>query len=134
MTDATKQLRALRRRLVRELRAAVAPLLYASGYRTAIDPSKGLLAGSRAYRLHPFRPRNGDGVVSFRTLRGGIVIGGFCGFTEDGILTDVEGGGCVTASWSSIPVEDLVRLLTFVAEYRRTHPSPRQPSTTSGTP
>lgn len=92
-----------RKAVVAEIGSIVTPRMRDSGYRKALDPSKGLLAGSRPLRVWvPDEPMQLDGYV----LTDVVAI------TEDGVMTDATGGGCVTESWNCFPLEDLQLLLT----------------------
>lgn len=97
-----RTLRSLRQRFVKEIESAVAPLLWNSGF--VHDAEK------RPYRIYAFKDRRGK--WRDRKLRHGIVVRGFGGFTEDGIITNSYGHGLATCGWDDIPVEDLRKLVS----------------------
>jgi hypothetical protein len=103
--------------LVSSIEGLVAPHLRASGYRRVIDPSKGIFGGTRALLLWaPDEPIILDGFALTDVLA----------ITEDGVMEDATGGGCVTGAWDCYPVEDLQMLL---AELRKRLPAtPKGPA------
>ena len=102
-----------RRFAIERIKRLVAPHMRDSGYRKALDPSKGLLAGSRALRVwSPPDRRNGQ----LQNLGGFVVQEVWC-VTEDGVMTDAYGGGAVTTYWAAIPLEDLARLETMIPRW-----------------
>lgn len=103
-----------RQGIVREIRRMIEPHLRDSGYRTAVDPSKGILGGSRPLRV--WLPTDAAG----RTVDRDWVIGGFLvetmsGVTEHGAITDGHSGGLVTTYWTGIPIEDLLKIRSWLA-------------------
>lgn len=94
-----------RKAIVARIESLVTPLLHDSGYRMALDPSKGVLGGSRPLRLWaPSEPIQLDGFALVEVLA----------ITEDGVIEDATGGGCITGTWDCYPVEDLKALLGAV--------------------
>lgn len=96
-----KTLRAARRKVLAELRKLFAPHMWESGFR--IGPS----GSSRPMKL--WAPRDARGkptVVEFN----GRALTEFWGFSEQGIITDAYGGGCVTEALTSFSLEDLLLL------------------------
>jgi hypothetical protein len=103
-----------RQGIVREIRRMLEPHLWESGYRKALDPSKGILGGSRPLRL--WMPRDAAGKVIDRDWAlGGFVLTAIQGVTEDGVMTDGFSGGLVTTYWMGIPIEDLLKLRSWLA-------------------
>jgi hypothetical protein len=98
----------MKRKLIREIKRLIRPLLYDSGYRKALDPKQGILGPSRAWKV--WRP--GDN-TPFK-LRGGYKLTEFFAFYEDGMITDAYGGGAVFEAYEDFPVEDLHRLRSWV--------------------
>lgn len=96
-----------RQKLIRSIRRQIKPHLWPSGFRTPIDPRKGLLAGSRPLLLWSPR-RNG------RTWRlGGFVVDNVEGVTEGGPITD-SSMVIVTTGWGDMPYEDLLKFHDWV--------------------
>lgn len=95
--------------LERQIEALIAPYLYESGYRR-----RAFAQDRQMLRL--WVPRNLAGKLTNKTytLLGGFVVTTFEGFTEDGVITDAEGGGLATVSWASLPLEDLFRLAAWL--------------------
>lgn len=113
-----KEIRVIRRRLLRRLKAEVEPLLYDSGYVRPLDRSKGLFGPTRPYRLYAFQDANEN--VDPIVLRGGMAIQECYAITEDGVITDAYGHGAVTTYWRSVPVEDIEKLLKVVLKLKAT--------------
>lgn len=109
----SKQIAHRRRAILREIQVMIEPHLWESGYRTALDPRKGILGGSRPLRLWMPRDRKGT-VVDRDWALGGYVLETIQGVTEDGVIVDGAGGGLVTERWEGIPVEDLIRLQSWL--------------------
>ncbi len=109
----SKQIAHRRRAILREIRTMIEPHLWESGYRKALDPSKGFLGGSRSLRLWIPRDRKGE-IVHRDWALGGYVLETIQGVTEDGAIVDGAGGGLVSERWEGIPVEDLVKLQSWL--------------------
>lgn len=99
-----RELKNLRRRLLAQIRRLVAPHLRESGYRTAIDPKKGRLGGTRPMLLWARKDREDIPV------RSAYYVDSLVAITELGPITDAHGGGCVTEGWGCFPVEDLASI------------------------
>jgi len=99
--EAQKAIRAARRKVIAEVRKLFAPLMWESGYRI------GPIGNSRPMKL--WAPTGADGkptVVRFN----GHALTEFWGLSEEGVITDAYGGGCVTQALASFPLEDLLML------------------------
>lgn len=104
-----------RQGIVREIRRMIEPHLWDSGYRKPLDRSKGIFGGTRPYRL--WIPRDATGKVIDRDWAiGGFVLETIQGVTEDGVMTDGVAGGLVTTYWAGIPIEDLLKLRSWLAK------------------
>lgn len=91
----------VRRTLVSDLKKIFEPRMWESGYRI------GPIGNSRPMKLWVHKDKNGNlSEVRFS----GDDLTTFCGVSENGVITDVDGGGCVTESWSSFSIEDLMML------------------------
>ena len=113
-----------RQGVVRDIRRMIEPHLWDSGYRKAVDRSKGILGGSRPVRI--WAPRDAKGEVIDRDwVIGGFVVDTIQGVTEDGAMTDGIAGGLVTTYWAGIPIEDLLKLRSWLA--RRLPEAPALP-------
>lgn len=107
-----KQIAAARRALIRDIRKAIDPHLWESGFRTPITPSKGIFGGTRPVRLWVPRDANGRATDKSWNL-GGHVLEHVEGITENGPITDSH--MCiVTTYWAGIPIEDLIKLKAWV--------------------
>lgn len=112
-TEANRLIGGARRGLVRELTKKIATHLRECGYRTAIDPSKGILGGSRPLRV--WVPIGRDGKPTFKGYNlNGHSIQEFMGVNEHGVVTDIDGGGLVDMEWDAIAVEDLLKLRAWL--------------------
>jgi hypothetical protein len=90
-----------RKAVIKEIESLVAPHLRDSGYRKPLDPSKGILGGSRPLRLWaPKEPIRLDGFV----MQDVIAV------TEDGVIDDATGGGAMQSGFGCFPLEDLKSL------------------------
>ncbi len=88
-----------RKRLVSEILVLAEPHFRDSGYNKHLDPSKGMFGPKRPLRLYaPTNP------VEFED---GFVLTSMWAITEDGIMTDAEGGGAVLEGFDCFPMEDL---------------------------
>jgi hypothetical protein len=98
--------------------------MYDSGYRKALDPTKGILGGTRPLRLWapPDKPSG-----ALQNL-GGFVLHEIYAVTKDGVMTDAYGGGAVTTPWQEIPVEDLLRLERSLGTWLPVTEATRMPS------
>lgn len=102
-----------RRFLTQRIRKALEPHMWDSGYRKALDPSKGILGGTRALRL--WIPQDANGKIIDKTWRiGGYVLDEIEGITEDGAITDSY-CAIVTTPWCEVPIEDLVKVERWLA-------------------
>jgi hypothetical protein len=99
----------MKRKLIREIQRLIRPLLYDSGYRKALDPRKGILGPTRAWKVWTPNAKQ-----DFFKLRGGYKLTEFVAFYEDGLITDAYGGGAVFETYNDFPVEDLFRLRNWV--------------------
>lgn len=102
-TDLDRILRNARRRTLAAIKRLVTPHFRESGYRTRIDPKKGIIGNSRPMLLWT----NGERDIP---VDGGFYVDSIIAITEHGPMTDAHGGGCVTDGWGNFPLEDLVRL------------------------
>lgn len=117
LDEIQKQLRAARRKVIRELRKLFAPQMWESGYRI------GPIGNSRPMKL--WAPKGADGkptVVRFK----GQALTEFWGLSEEGVITDAYGGGCVTQPLASFSLEDLLMLHKWAVNHL-----PAQPVTTA---
>lgn len=99
--EVQKTLRAARRKVIAELRKQFAPHMWESGFRV------GPIGNSRPMKL--WAPKGADGkptVVRFR----GQALTEFWGLSEQGVITDAYGGGCVTQDLTCFSLEDLLML------------------------
>ena len=102
-----------RRFLVVRILKRMEPHLRDSGYRKALNPTKGLLGKSRPLRFwSPPDRKNGE-----PQNLGGFLIGPIYAITEDGVMTEAWGGGAVTSQWRDIPLEDLVKLQNNIEKW-----------------
>jgi len=94
-----------RKALVAAILAQVKGFFWESGY--VKHP-----ATDRREALKVWVPRDENGKLTDKsyTLRGGMVLDTFEGFTEEGVITDGFAGGLVTTYWNALPIEDLYRL------------------------
>lgn len=94
-----------RKALVKSILAQVKPFFWASGY--VKHP-----ATDRREYVQLWVPRSESGKYTEKsyTLKGGMVLDTFEGFTDEGVITDGFAGGLVTTYWEGIPIEDLYRL------------------------
>lgn len=93
----------IKRQCIRAILRILKPKFWPSGYNTG-KPSRPLLLvtvkkplKSRSYHFNT----DGD--------RGEML-----GFTEEGVMTDAEGGGMLTAYYEAMCLEDLIKLRTLV--------------------
>lgn len=93
----------LRSQTIAALKNKLDPLMYDSGFRV------GKVGSSRPMKLWSPKARP----VIFEE---GMALTEFWGWSEQGVITDAYGGGCITESLSSIPLEDLMMLQTWVEE------------------
>lgn len=102
-----REITAARRRIVAAIKKVVTPMFRESGYRVR-EP-----AGSRPLKL--WTPLDAKGAATLKEfpLRG-FVLTSFLGFSEGGVITDCAGGGLVTESYGSFPLEDLELLHKWV--------------------
>jgi hypothetical protein len=106
--EAQKTLRTARRKVIAELRKLFTPLMWESGYRI------GRIDDSRPMKL--WAPQGPDGkttVVRFK----GQTLTEFWGLSEQGVITDAYGGGCVTQALASFPLEDLLMLHKWAVKH-----------------
>lgn len=114
ISEARKLLKSTRRKVMAELRKIFASHMWDSGYRI------GSIGNSRPMKLWaPWDAQNEPAVVEFD----GQALTEFWGFSENGIITDVYCGGCVTQSLSSFSLEDLLMLHKWAVKHVRAHPS-----------
>jgi hypothetical protein len=94
-----------RKALLKAILAQIKPFFWVSGY--VRNP-----ATDRRENVPLWVPRNAKGELTLKSysLKGGMVIDTFEGFTDEGVITDGTGGGMVTTYWHGIPIEDLYRL------------------------
>ena len=94
-----------RKALVKSILAQVKPFFWASGY--VKHP-----ATDRREYVQLWVPRDVKGKYTEKSysLKGGMVLDTFEGFTDEGVITDGFAGGLVTTYWEGIPIEDLYRL------------------------
>ena len=92
----------LRRRLVRQIKALATPRFRDMGYRKALDRKKGILGGTR-----PMRGTALKAPIALKFAGDGDEI---IAITEDGVMIDACGGGCVTWGYGCLAVEDLARI------------------------
>lgn len=94
-----------RKNLVKAILAQVQQYFWTSGYvsRPATDQRK---------NVKLWAPRNAKGELTMKSysLKGGMVVGTFEGFTEEGVITGGYGHYLETTYWAGIPIEDLYRL------------------------
>lgn len=102
------ELQKLRRKLLREIKAIIAPHLWESGYRTPIDRSKGIFGGTRAVKLWVHKDEQGNMTEKVFKIRG-MLIDEIDGFTEDGVITD-SSYMLTTTYWRGVPLEDLFKI------------------------
>lgn len=96
---------ASRKKLVQELLSTIEPYFYNSGYNKYLDPKKGLFGPKRPLQVYrPKDPVEFDGFVLQRMIA----------ISEDGLITDAYGGGCIVESFECFPIEDLKMLLEWV--------------------
>ena len=96
------------------IRRKASPHLYESGYRTPLDRKKGLLAGSRPLRI--WAPTGANGRPTTIEING-FAVESLHAVTEDGLMTDAYGGGCVTTGFGGLPVEDLIAIDKALDKY-----------------
>lgn len=97
-----------RRFLTQRIRKMLEPHMWESGYRTAVNRSKGILGGSRALRI--WIPKDAEGNAMNRTWRiGGYVVDEIEGVTEEGPIVDSH-CAILTCDWGAIPIEDLIKI------------------------
>jgi len=101
------QLAAVRRSTIREIKKLIRPYLRKSGFRTPIDPKKGIFGGTRSLLL--WTPANDK----TWKIRGSYVLEEIEGITEGGPITDSYCAIVVT-DWNSLPCEDLLKLRDWV--------------------
>ncbi len=97
MTDLKK----IRRNTVASIRRKTNPRLYDSGFQRAINKKKGILAGSRPYRLWA--------LLEHKIELNGFSVDTVIAVTEDGLMVNVHGGGCTVMKYADIALEDLIR-------------------------
>lgn len=94
-----------RKALVAAILAQVKGFFWTSGY--VSHP-----ATDRRKNVELWVPRNDKGEPTMKSysLRGGMVVGTFEGFTDEGVITGGYGHFMETTYWAGIPIEDLYRL------------------------
>lgn len=97
-----------RNRLVRAIKAQIAPFLYPSGYRI------GVIGKSRPLLLWVPKDKKGNPLRRSFKLQNALVIEDFEGFTEEGVIGDSYGHGLSVTYWNGIPIEDLFRLSNWM--------------------
>lgn len=111
MDDLNKIIKSARRRQINSIRRLFNPRMWDSGYRTG-----GMIGSPDRRALKLWAPKDKDGEwyeVKFK----GFQLTDFCGISEEGIIVDAYGGGCMTASLASFPLEDLIMLEKWAIEH-----------------
>lgn len=99
--EVQKTLRTARRKVIAELRKLFAPHMWESGFRT------GPIGSSRPLKL--WAPKDAKGKPT-QILFKWQSLTEFWGVSEEGVITDANGGGCVTQDLASFSLEDLLML------------------------
>ena len=100
--DLDRVIRNARRRTLAAIKRLITPHFRESGYRTRIDPKKGIIGNSRPLLLWT----NGEDDIPIN----GYYVESIVAITEHGPMTDAYGHGGVTEGWGNFPLEDLSRL------------------------
>ncbi len=102
--------RALKKLFLKE----VEPLLYDSGYTTAVVESEGIFGekGSRPYRMYCDDDNFPIKIKGFRFEE-------IVAFTEKGVMTDAYGGGCGTLPFKDMPIEDLILITKALQKVKK---------------
>lgn len=111
MEDISKTLKNARRRQINAIRRLFNPRMWESGYRTG-----GRIGSPDRRYLKLWVPKDKDGNPIEFVLRG-FHLTDFCGVSEEGIIVDAYGGGCVTEPLSYFPLEDLIMLEKWAIKY-----------------
>lgn len=100
-SDFVKERNALRQAVIKQIK----PFFWESGY------VKHPCSDKRApVMLWVPRDSKGNPTDKEYTLKGAFVLERIMGFTDEGVITDMEGHGLVTTYWDGLPIEDLYRL------------------------
>ena len=97
-----RQISAEKRAIIRRIEAQIAPHLWESGYVT------GPIGASRPLRL--WVPKQPNAYKRPRFRLNGLTVDVCEGVSEEGMITDSDGGGLVTMPFSALPLEDLLRV------------------------
>lgn len=111
MEDISKTLKSARRRQINAIRRLFSPRMWESGYRTG-----GMIGSPDRRNLKLWVPKDKNGNPTEFVLRG-YHLTDFCGVSEEGIIVDTYGGGCVTEPLSTFPLEDLIMLEKWAVKY-----------------
>lgn len=104
-TPIEKAIRSARRKITSEIKKMVTPHMWESGYRT------GRIGNSRPLKLWVNKSQSGSTTPARFS---GQVLKEFWGVSEDGIIVDAWGGGCVTLGFCDFPLEDLIKLHKWI--------------------
>lgn len=111
MEEINKIIKTARRRQINAIRRLFNPRMWESGYRT------GGMIGSptrRAMKLWAPKDKNGEPTeVTFK----GYHLNNFEGISEEGIIVDAYGGGCLTEPLKNFPLEDLIMLEKWAIDH-----------------
>lgn len=111
MDDLKKIIKSARRRQINSIRRLFNHRMWDSGYRTG-----GMIGSPDRRPLKLWAPKDKAGEWCEFKFKG-FLLTDFCGISEDGIIVDMYGGGCVTAGLASFPLEDLIMLEKWAIEY-----------------
>lgn len=104
MEDVNKLIKSARRSTMNRLRKLFEPRMFNSGFNTG-----GRIGSPDRRALRVWVPVDKHKRPTELVLNG-YVLTDFCGYSEEGVITDTYGGGCVTVPLSSFPLEDLLML------------------------
>ena len=107
MCDISKAIKNERRKLITAIHNIFVPHMWDSGYMIGGRHKTGDSENSRPMKL--WAPRDGNGRLITVTIQG-YLLSSFCGYSENGLITDAYGGGCLTEPLSGYPIEDMLIL------------------------